>query len=85
MLYSSQGSRYDRSNASMEPYPFSSQPKVKNSYSGRQSSVNIHKNPPDKKQLKRVKREPERAEALVRAGTSGFKKIDREAMYSLGM
>ncbi|KAL8758149.1 MAG: hypothetical protein Q9184_004017 [Pyrenodesmia sp. 2 TL-2023] len=85
MLYSSQGSRYDRSNASVEPYPFSSQPKVKHSYSGRQSSVNIHKNAPVKKQQKKAKKEPERAEALVRVGESGFKRFDSGAMYSLGM
>lgn len=85
MRYSSQGSRYDRSNASVEPYPFSSQPKVKHSYSGRQSSVNIHKNAPVKKQQKKAKREPEPAEALIRIGESGFKKFDSGAMYSLGM
>lgn len=85
MLYSSQGSRYDRRNASEEPYPFSSQPKVKNSYSGRQANVNIHKDAPIKKRQTRAKKESEGAQRLVQVGKSGFKSIDSAAMYSLGM
>ncbi|KAL8907159.1 MAG: hypothetical protein Q9207_001581 [Kuettlingeria erythrocarpa] len=82
-LYSRQGSRYDRSNDSEEPYPFSSQPRVKNSYSGRQANENIHKDAPTKKRQTRAKRESKGAPKLVKVGISGFKNIDRAAMYSL--
>lgn len=85
--FSGQGLRYDHSNDPEDEFAayHSSQSKVKNSYSSRQSGGNIHKSAPARKAQTRPKKEPKHPEQLVRTGTKGFKTFDTKAMHSLSM